>query len=179
MRASADETSPPARFPLRYDAGRFSQSAFTQETRAQVRPGTSLVAVAFFLMPTRPLKVFLVEDMKHLQVLMGELLTSLGNFQLAGTAASEAEASIWLDEHADDWDLVIADLVLDQGTGFGVVKKCRQRAAGRKVLVLSDYVTPGIHRHCLALGADAAMMKSDMPAFLDFCRGLDADASVG
>jgi DNA-binding NarL/FixJ family response regulator len=130
-------------------------------------------------MTTRPLKVFLVEDMKHLQVLMEELLTSLGNFQLAGTAASEAEASIWLDEHADDWDLVIADLVLDQGTGFGVVKKCRQRPAGRKVLVLSDYVTPGIHRHCLALGADAAMMKSDMPAFLDFCRGLDADAGVG
>jgi DNA-binding NarL/FixJ family response regulator len=138
-----------------------------------------LVAVAVLPMPARPVKVFLVEDMKHLQVLMEELLTSLGNFQLAGTAASEAEASIWLDEHADDWDLVIADLVLDQGTGFGIVKKCRQRPPGRKVLVLSDYVTPGIHRHCLALGADAAMMKSDMPAFLDFCRGLEADGGVG
>jgi DNA-binding NarL/FixJ family response regulator len=123
-------------------------------------------------MATRPVKVFLVEDMKNLQVLMGELLASLGNFELAGTAATEAEASLWLDEHADEWDLVIADLVLDQGTGFGVVKKCRQRPPGRKVLVFSDYVSPGIHRHCLAIGADAALLKSDMPGFLDFCRGL-------
>jgi DNA-binding NarL/FixJ family response regulator len=152
---------------------------FTQEAEAKVRPGWQLVLVAVVHMATGPIKVFLVEDMKHLQGLMGELLASVGNFQLAGTAETEAEASLWLDEHQDEWDLVIADLVLDQGTGFGIVKKCRQRPPGRKVLVLSDYVTPGIHKHCLALGADAAMLKSDMPAFLDFCRALGADAAVG
>lgn len=119
-------------------------------------------------MATAPVRVFLVEDMKHLRSVLEDLLRSIGNFTVVGTAGTEAEANLWLEEHPECWDLLIADLVLDQGTGFGVVKKCRQRLDARKVVVLSDYVTPVIHRHCLALGADAAIPKSDMPAFLDF-----------
>lgn len=127
----------------------------------------------------KTVKVFLVEDMKHLQDVMGEFLRTLGDFALVGTATTEAEAILWLDEHPREWDLLIADLVLDQGTGLGVIAKCRDRPPGRKVAVLSDYVTPGIHRHCIALGADVALSKSDMPAFSDFCRQLapPADAS--
>lgn len=117
-------------------------------------------------------RVFLVEDMKHLRSILEDLLHSLGNFTVVGTAGTEAEANFWLEEHPRCWDLVIADLVLDQGTGFGVVKKCRQRAQACKVVVLSDYVTPVIQRHCLSLGADAAIAKSDMPAFLDFLGGV-------
>jgi DNA-binding NarL/FixJ family response regulator len=129
-------------------------------------------------MATNPLRVFLVEDAKHLQEVLGELLASIGNFAVVGTAASEAEAIHWLDQHGNEWDLLVADLILDQGTGLGVVAKCRHRAPANKVVVLSDYVTPGIHRHCLALGADAALSKSDMPAFLDYCRELNSDGAV-
>ena len=124
------------------------------------------------IMAIEPVRVFLVEDMKHLRSVLEDLLHSLGNFTVVGTAGTEAEANFWLEEHPHAWDLLIADLVLDEGTGFGVVKKCRQRRDARKVVVLSDYVTPVIHRHCLALGADAAIPKSDMPAFLDFLGGL-------
>lgn len=130
-------------------------------------------------MAADPIRVFLVEDMKHLRSVIEDLVRSVGNFTIVGTAGSEAEAFLWLEEHPDGWDLVIADLVLDQGTGFGVVAKCRERPAARKVAVLSDYVTPGIHRHCLTLGADTAMLKSDMPAFLDFLRGLGGSAAAG
>lgn len=130
------------------------------------------------MVTTPPLRVFLVEDVKHLQEMIAELLTSIGNFVVAGCAASEGEAVRWLDQHGDEWDVLVADLILDQGTGLGVVAKCRHRPPGRKVVVLSDYVTPGIKRHCLALGADAALPKSDMPAFLDYCRELNADGSV-
>lgn len=119
-----------------------------------------------------PVRVFLVEDMKHLRSVLEDLLRSVGNFTIVGTADTEAEANFWLQEHPQCWDLLIADLVLDQGTGFGVVKKCRQRADTRKVLVFSDYVTPVIRRHCIALGADAAIPKSDMPAFLSFLAGV-------
>ncbi len=122
----------------------------------------------------RTVRVFLVEDMKHLRELMQDFLRALGDFLLVGTATTEAEALLWLDENPRGWDLLIADLVLEQGTGLGVVAKCRARPAGRKVVVLSDYVTPGIHRHCLALGADAAILKSDMPLFSAFCRQLAA-----
>lgn len=126
-------------------------------------------------MAVEPVRVFLVEDMKHLRSVLEDLLRSVGNFSVVGTAGTEAEANFWLEEHPQAWDLLIADLVLDQGTGFGVVKKCKQRSGARKVVVLSDYVTPVIRRHCLALGADAAIPKSDMAAFLDFLGGMSGD----
>jgi len=129
-------------------------------------------------MAADPVRVFLVEDMKHVQGLMRDLLATLGHFVIAGTASTEAEALLWLEEHPDGWDLLVADLILDQGTGLGVIAKCRHRPPGRKVVVLSDYVTPGIHKHCLALGADAAIPKADLNAFIDFCRGLNSDGDV-
>lgn len=115
------------------------------------------------------IKVFLVEDTRQLQGVIADLLASLGDFVLAGTATTEAEANLWLDEHPGSWDLAIVDLVLDQGTGMGVIAKCRRTCPAGKVIVFSDYVTPGISRHCLALGAQAAIPKADMPAFMAFC----------
>ena len=69
-----------------------------------------------------PIKVFLVEDMKHLQGLISDLLESLGDFKLIGTATTEAEANWWLGENLGSWDLAIIDLVLEQGSGISVVR---------------------------------------------------------
>jgi DNA-binding NarL/FixJ family response regulator len=126
-----------------------------------------------------PIKVFLVEDMLNLQGVIADLLKTLGDFKLAGTATTEAEANLWLDENSADWDLAIVDLVLEQGSGMGVVHKCRRksRSPGAKIVVFSDYVTPGISRHCLRLGADAAISKADMPTFIRFCSGVAASAA--
>lgn len=120
------------------------------------------------------IKVFLVEDTRQLQGVIADLLTSLGDFVLAGTATTEAEANLWLDEHPGSWDLAIVDLVLDQGTGMGVIAKCRRTCPNGKVIVFSDYVTPGISRHCLALGAHAAIPKTDMAAFMAYCSDIAA-----
>jgi DNA-binding NarL/FixJ family response regulator len=125
-----------------------------------------------------PIKVFLVEDMPNLQGVISDLLKTLGDFIVAGTATTEAEANLWLDENSAGWDLAILDLVLQQGSGMGVIRKCRRKLTSpdAKVVVFSDYVTPGISRHCLRLGADAAISKSDVPTFLRFCAGVAAQA---
>lgn len=120
------------------------------------------------------IKVFLVEDTRQLQGVITDLLASLGDFVLAGTATTEAEANLWLVEHPDSWDLAIIDLVLEQGTGMGVIAWCRRTCPAGKVLVFSDYVTPGIRRHCIGLGAEAAMSKGDMAAFMGYCSELAA-----
>lgn len=120
------------------------------------------------------IKVFLVEDTRQLQGVIADLLTSLGDFVLVGTATTEAEANLWLEEHPGSWDLAIVDLVLDQGTGMGVIAKCRRTCPAGKVIVFSDYVTPGISRHCLALGAQAAIPKTDMSAFMAYCSDIAA-----
>jgi len=119
-------------------------------------------------------RVFLVEDTRQLQGVIQDLLASLGNFVIAGSATTEAEANLWLSEHPDGWDLAIIDLVLEQGTGMGVIAKCRRTCPAGRIVVFSDYVTPGISRHCLALGAQAAISKADMAAFMDYCSDMAA-----
>ena len=118
-------------------------------------------------------RVFLVEDMKHVQDIVAELLTSLGDFRLVKAIGNEAEARLWLVEHPGAWDLAVIDLVLDQGSGMGVVSRARE-AAGRdgRVIVFSDYASDGIRKHCLRLGADAVFLKSQTREFMDYCSEL-------
>jgi DNA-binding NarL/FixJ family response regulator len=121
-----------------------------------------------------PVRVFLVEDMGHLKGVIEDLLATLGNFVVVGAARTEAEAIHWLTDPANTWDLTIIDLVLEQGTGMGVIARTRERPAGAKVVVYSDYVTEGISKYCLKLGADAAIAKSNVQEFIAFCNTLVA-----
>jgi DNA-binding NarL/FixJ family response regulator len=120
-----------------------------------------------------PVRLLLVEDLPQLQGVVLDLLGTVGDFQLVKAVSTEAEANLWLDENKGNWDLAVIDLVLEQGTGLGVVARARQRHAGSKVVVFSDYASEGIRKHCIKLGADAAFQKSDdLHAFLAFCTAV-------
>ena len=117
-----------------------------------------------------PVKLLLVEDLPQLLGVVVDLLSTVGDFELVKAVATEAEANLWLEENQGKWDLAVIDLILEQGTGLGVIAKARQLAAGAKVVVFSDYATDGIRKHCVRLGADAAFQKGDdLQAFLAYC----------
>jgi DNA-binding NarL/FixJ family response regulator len=127
-------------------------------------------------------RVFLVEDMVHMQGIVTDLLAGVGDFRLASTSATEAEAKLWLSEHPGAWDLAVIDLVLDQGSGMGVLSDAHRSARehGGKIVVFSDYASDGIRDHCLRLGADAVFLKSQTQEFMDYCSalgGLEAAAT--
>jgi DNA-binding NarL/FixJ family response regulator len=125
-------------------------------------------------------RVFLVEDMKQVQTVLAELLASIGDFRLVNATTTEAEARHWLSEHPGGWDLAVVDLVLDQGSGMGVIPGAREAAGrhGGRVVVFSDYASDGIRNHCLRLGADAVFLKSQMREFMDYCSELDGLAAA-
>jgi DNA-binding NarL/FixJ family response regulator len=124
-----------------------------------------------------PIRVFLVEDGKQTRKVMAALLSTIGDFQVAGSAGTEAEANLWLKENAGNWDLAIIDLVLEEGTGLGLLPRTRDRAPGSRVVVFSDFVSPGTRNHCVALGADAVFHKSgELPAFIQYCSDLAREA---
>ena len=126
-------------------------------------------------------RVFLVEDMKQVQGVLADLLASLGDFRLVGATRTEAEAKLWLQENPDGWDLLIVDLVLDQGTGMAVIPRaCGTRGArsGGNIVVFSDYASDGIRNHCLKLGADAVFLKSQTQEFMDYCSELGGLAAA-
>lgn len=124
-------------------------------------------------------RVFLVEDMPQVQGALADLLASVGPFEVVGAVRTEAEARLWVQDHPGGWDLLVVDLVLDSGSGMGVIPGARAQANGHggRVVVFSDYATAGIERHCRQLGAHAVFSKTDaMNEFLDYCAELGGAA---
>jgi DNA-binding NarL/FixJ family response regulator len=119
------------------------------------------------------IRVLLVEDDRRVHGIVADLLGSIGDLNLVSTVTTEAEANLWLEENPQGWDLAVIDLILDAGTGLGVLGKCRMWSPGGKVVVLSNYISPAIHKHCLALGTDAVFHKAhDMDRFIEYCSAL-------
>ena len=117
------------------------------------------------------LRVFLVEDLQGMRGLIQDLLASLGGLRLVGTAGTEAEAYLWLDEHPSRWDVAIIDLVLEQGSGLGVITRARRAARPGRIAVFSSYASAAVRQHCLELGADAVFDKSQTAAFIEWLAG--------
>jgi DNA-binding NarL/FixJ family response regulator len=125
------------------------------------------------------LKVFLVEDLQRMRGLLGDLFSSMGGLAVAGAASTEAEAKLWLDEHRGEWDVAVIDLVLDQGAGMEVIRRCKADPDGGKVVVFSSYATPGVRKHCLELGADAVFDKGDTAGFISWFNDLTSRENSG
>lgn len=118
------------------------------------------------------LRVFLVEDLKSIHVLMAELFSFVGGLQVVGIESTEAEARLWLEEHAGGWDVAVIDLVLAQGSGMGVLQHARRSGPDGQVAVFSGYVSPGVRQHCMNLGADAVFDKAESGAFTAWLAAL-------
>jgi DNA-binding NarL/FixJ family response regulator len=112
------------------------------------------------------LRVFLVEDLQRMRGLLGDVFASIGGFRVVATAGTEAEANLWLDDHPGGWDVAVIDLVLEQGAGMNVIRRCRSDPNGGRVVVFSSYATPGVRQHCLDLGADAVFDKGQTSEFI-------------
>lgn len=121
------------------------------------------------------LRVFLVEDMQNMRTLLVELLGATGGFEIVHVASTEAEARLWLEDNPGGCDLAIVDLVLDQGSGIGVIRPARQTSPQARIAVFSSYATAGVEEHCRRLGADVVFDKADSAAFITWLQGLRRD----
>src|SRR5579863_4691922 len=103
-------------------------------------------------MSSRNLSVLLVEDSRVLAERLRETLLSVPGVQLAGTVDSEADAVAVLQRQAVD--VVLLDLHLRQGTGFGVLRAIpTDQVRKTVVIVLTNYDLAEYRRAAAALGA--------------------------
>jgi len=106
-----------------------------------------------------PLRVFLVEDSPIIRERLTESLTAPGRIEIVGHADTEQTAIAALT--GADWDALVLDLQLKQGTGLGVLKAiAAARPPGSKVIVLTNYAIPQFRDRSVALGADFFFDKS-------------------
>jgi len=120
-------------------------------------------AVAVEAAPARAmLRVFVAEDSRDVVHTLADLLAVAGRAQVVATTTTEAESLDWAARNAAaGWDLAIVDLVLDQGSGFNVIRRLRQSNPTGRIVVFSAFVSDVIRRHCHALGADLVLGKEE------------------
>ena len=122
--------------------------------------------------------VFVAEDSLHMQNALRDLLQSVGPFQVVGSAVGETQATEWLQQHQMGWCLAILDLILSEGSGFGLVRRFKMARPECKVVVFSEYATPAIKERLIELGADGAFLKSELKSFVGFLETVAAFGPV-
>jgi two-component system, OmpR family, response regulator len=104
-----------------------------------------------------PLRILLVEDSALLAARLTELLRHVPEVDVIGTLDTESGA---LDCMASvSPDVIILDLHLRTGSGFGVLRRLHG-AERPKVIVLTNFDVPAYRREAESLGADAFLDKS-------------------
>ena len=125
-----------------------------------------------------PIKAYLIEDQADIRNTLIEGMEEVIPVQFIGQAVNEPEALRWLSNNSQIWDVLIVDLFLRKGSGFGVLQACKTRSPQQKAVVLTSYVDPDILEQCRALGADAVFDKNDqLEQLVKFC--LDHAEDIG
>ncbi len=124
-----------------------------------------------------PLNTILVEDSKTIQDTLVPALAELADARVVAIATTATEAKEALDQWAGEWQLMVVDLFLSEGSGLEVLQALKQRAqpraANQHVYVLTNYATADMRRRCEQLGADGVYDKStELEAFFDRCVAL-------
>jgi len=104
------------------------------------------------------LRVLLVEDSKVLTERLTEAIRQIPQVELIGTADTEAAAVA--SAKRDSVDVIILDLHLKQGTGFGVMRALATAQLKPRIIVLTNYDLPEYKNAALALGATHFLDKA-------------------
>lgn len=121
----------------------------------------------------RDLAVLMVEDSQHLAARIAELVSRVSGVTLVGTEDSEAGALAAVARTRPD--VVVLDLHLRQGTGFGVLRQLGKVNLPPAVVVLTNFSISKYRREAQTLGAryflDKAKDFDQLPQVLVELRG--------
>jgi DNA-binding NarL/FixJ family response regulator len=102
------------------------------------------------------LRVLLVEDSRVLAERLRESLDTLDNVEVVGLVADETAAvAAVLDQRPD---VIILDLQLKEGTGFGVMQRLGETRPF--IIVFTNYMLPEYQRIASSLGVQHFLNKS-------------------
>lgn len=126
-------------------------------------------------MTGQKIRLFLVEDSPVIATYLAGLLARDGRCEVVGRADTEQTALEWSFQNEAGFDVAVVDLMLREGSGFGVLAHLHKYQPG-KIVVLSEFATPVIAERCKALGAVAAFQKSKMADCVAYIHSLAAPA---
>jgi two-component system CheB/CheR fusion protein len=111
---------------------------------------------------TRPLRIYIVENHDDTRLLLGLLLERLGHTVRAAATMSEA-----LDEAGTgDFDVLISDIGLPDGSGWQLLAGLRERAP-RYAIAMSGFGAASDRQKSLAAGFRQHLQKPVEPGLLE------------
>ena len=123
--------------------------------------------------PSELVRVLVVEDSRRVTDRIREMLDQIPEVETVGAVESESEAVSSLRRTAPD--VVILDLHLKQGTGFGVLKSMPLSMPRPIVVVLTNFALPQYRTQAQALGVQYFLDKSrEYDRLPDILRGIAA-----
>ena len=117
-----------------------------------------MVKLIMLDMPNSSLRVLLVEDSSLLAARLTELIRRLPDVELVATADTESAALASIADASPD--VVILDLHLRSGSGFGVLRALASGKQRPKVVILTNFGLPAYRREAESLGVEAFLDKS-------------------
>lgn len=108
----------------------------------------------------RELRLLLIEDSSLLRSRLIGMLEVPGIINVKEWAETERDAAARID--ADEFDVLVVDVELKQGSGISVIRHARKAYAGRKqplIVVLTNYALPTVQQRCMSAGADVFLDK--------------------
>ncbi len=91
---------------------------------------------------------------------LSEALRDISDAEIVGSATTECEALAWFAGGQRGCDVVIIDIFLRAGSGFGVLAGLARLPSPPARVVITNFPTADIRARCLALGADRVFDKS-------------------
>jgi two-component system, OmpR family, response regulator len=130
------------------------------ENPAERRPLILAMTTVLWIMSNSPsLRVLLVEDSSLLAARLGELIRRLPEVDLIDTVDTEALAISEIAKSTPD--VLILDLHLRDGSGFGVLRSLARHTAQRpKIIILTNFGLPEYRREAESFGVEAFLDKS-------------------
>ena len=108
----------------------------------------------------RELRILLIEDSELLRSRLSQMLTEPGKMRVVASAASEPEARRKIE--ADEYDVLLVDVELQEGSGIGAIRHARSVYAEPRrplIIVLTNYPRPAVRNRCIDAGADYFLDK--------------------
>lgn len=123
----------------------------TSNTAVEAAPRSCIVEV---------LNALVVEPSPQIAERVVEMLTVPGRVEVVATYATEDEALALIDRQSID--ILITELQLAQGTGFGVIRRLRTPRSTNPpcIVVLTNHAVPALKVAAFEAGADYFLDKS-------------------
>lgn len=118
------------------------------------------------------IRVFVVEDSIAMQSTLIDLIHELKGFEVVATAAGEMAATEWVLDSNNHWDLAVVDLILADGSGFGVLRRCKSVRPASRAIIFSGFADGAMRGRCIALGADAVFTKTQADKLIEYLEQL-------